>query len=763
MKKLLSIICLCSSLASLANGVDGKVINTDSLSISNAKITAFSATRDSIAATLTNESGFFNIPDSNVAWVLISHKDYSDKLVTVKSPHLGEITLTKPQELDEIVVTPSEKTEHIDHDSYVLSRDEMKNYNNLYDALNIIPGLVIFPDYPAYFQGSDNILFLLNGNESNKEELKTIDRNDVLRVDVYSTPPLRYMQYSAVIDVILRNDIIGGNVYVGFDDQFNKRINTDHTIAAYYYHNRSRFAVIANNSLLDSKRTRTDDTLSYTFQGEDYSTTRKQLDGTQYNSANNLTLSYQNRVAGEYMYSLTGGIDFSRSHDYQLQSAENNHGLSFFTTSRNRNGYDNIWGRLLTSNHFGDNPEGNTLNVHFYYSRYNTKVYSSYAEHEDKDITTPESDIYYTESNNRSLSYLYSGYLQYEFVPLSFGKFSTYVQGYYQSNKSKLAENPFFTNKGQVKLFAALSGRAAKFFWYGRVGLTWYSSKTYLQESSYRHLFFEPYALLYYYPSNSSSLQLSYRYYGHQPGIDQMSETEQWIDEHVVYQGNALLKPAKTHTVTLEARYWNKYIDLTFNNQFTYSKGYICLYYVDRPEYILQTYTNFRNYYGYVGSLQTSIFPLGNRKWTIGAIINSGVTKGENESYKWNGWLFQMMLSSSVNIKKWSFAASYQYPGKVVMSQLIRPRAQYWSVSAYFRPIDNMNIGLKWMQPFGKDFKESEYTVKSSPVQTNHVTHAYGWVNGLCISFSYNFSFGRQPNDQNVLGKADSDSGILKK
>ena len=68
------------------------------------------------------------------------------------------------------------------------------------------------------------------------------------------------------------------------------------------------------------------------------------------------------------------------------------------------------------------------------------------------------------------------------------------------------------------------------------------------------------------------------------------------------------------------------------------------------------------------------------------------------------------------------------------------------------------------LPPFGKSFKEREYTVKEAPVFADTRYESFDMNNLVSIKFIYNFSFGRNRNEEGprVEGN-DNDSGILRK
>ena len=190
----------------------------------------------------------------------------------------------------------------------------------------------------------------------------------------------------------------------------------------------------------------------------------------------------------------------------------------------------------------------------------------------------------------------------------------------------------------------------------------------------------------------------------------------------------------------------------------------ICNHYTETSDYILESIINLKKYISYGGSLDFTIKPLGNNKWTIYSNLYADKKYGEGINYNWEGYTFRWAIGSSLYLKKWYFNAYYQYPGKNIVGQLISPRAECWNISFNYRPINDMSIGIDWFMPFGKNFIESEQTVDTAPVFVKTINKSKDRVNMLSLKFSWNFSFGKnQINAKPNFSGENEDKGILKK
>ncbi|MEZ3519192.1 MAG: hypothetical protein K1V75_04550 [Muribaculaceae bacterium] len=148
-------------------------------------------------------------------------------------------------------------------------------------------------------------------------------------------------------------------------------------------------------------------------------------------------------------------------------------------------------------------------------------------------------------------------------------------------------------------------------------------------------------------------------------------------------------------------------------------------------------------YHELTGTLQFTVKPLGSTIWTIDARIIGGSIKGASPTYDWTGYRVQLMPSTSLNLEKWTVYASYQYPGRIAIGQLIMPRTQSWNVGFSYRPKESLSLGIDIGCPFGKGWKESQRTVAESPVQLNTEYFVRDRANLVSLTFEWNVFFGK--------------------
>lgn len=87
----------------------------------------------------------------------------------------------------------------------------MANYSSFVQSMNIIPHMNITTQGAISYKGNPNIVLLLNGVATTYEELQSISKEDISKVDIYENPPAQYALNGAscVLNVITKKDITG--------------------------------------------------------------------------------------------------------------------------------------------------------------------------------------------------------------------------------------------------------------------------------------------------------------------------------------------------------------------------------------------------------------------------------------------------------------------------------------------------------------------------------------------------------------------------
>lgn len=757
MKELLTCLAILTSIACYARELT--FVSEADQPLKEVKCIGYTAANDSIGEWISDARGIVNVNNSEVNYIISSKSGYSTRLIKIDSITDSNSKIILPQEMDlkEVVITPADVEDFDTHTSYRLSQKDMARYSNVLQSLNIIPNLTVLPSGALYYQGNENVKILIDGVEATMQEVQTLSKEDIAKVNVYQNPPPRFLAQgvSSVIDIQLKSNIYGGNVALEVDQAFQS-LKGENSASLYYNYKQSRFTLLYANENMHYRKYRHTEVLDYDFDGVNYNKVKEGLDSHRNLDDNSLNLTYQINKPQNFLYNVKAAIGFNRDGGTYNQRVRSNDD-SFLATNYLHSGYT----QYRVGNYFektlGENA--GTIIANINYQHYATKYSSAYQElRENMEGFTGSHSDYKT-----NLDGIFSE-LQYQFPYSKAGYFYLGIFEAYKHSKYVDTANPFFQTVNGMGGYGYWMGKKDKIQWRVYMGFSWLHTASTSLERSHNVYLPTPTVYLSWYVLNNLQLVANYSFSGGAPDIAQLSETDQWLDTRLVYHGNSTLKPYKQHYAGLNVIFNSKYVSFAFRPSFTSSPDMICDMYTLTDNYMLQTLVNLSSYRDLGAMLDITINPLGNGKLAFWNRIIASDVKGKNAEYSWNGHRFQWMSNLSLNLDHWTFELFYQYPGKVAHGQLIRPRAQFWSALAQYRPTTNLSVGLQWSMPFGNGFKESEYTVNDAPVFSSTETNVMDRNNLVSVKLSYNFSFGRNRNSTRPrFDNGDNDSGILRK
>lgn len=744
----------------VANADNSYVIRgTDGKPVSGARVTIYNAGMDSIGSAVSDTQGRVTIGAEKFSKLLIDSEGHSPRLIDRSEQQGGTIDLDAAKELNEVSVTGELARQYLTHTSYRIPQSEMNRYATFYLAMNAIPNLTVLPSGELFYEGNSNVKLLLNGVETSQQELSTLAKDDISEIKVYQTPPVRYagMGVASVIDVITKSSLTGGSVGVGLR-QWPTPVYGQNYAAAYYNYRRSKFSLEWNNDNSHFTEWRKNERLRYTFDGVEYDKTKRGLDSKRNVDNNSITIGYQNNLNKSYLYSFKTGVNFNRTDGNSKQDVTAD-GDRFTADNWLNTRYNRYWAVNYFEKFFG---EGGSVATNIEYQRYNTRYRSRYVETPAGmagNLTGMSESSDYSTELDAVIAQMMVTMPERDWGEISFNLYNTYKNSRYVDIAS-----PFSQRSNQFLAAAQYFAMKGKFFYQAQLGVKSLYTRSEAYGMSYSRWLPTPAAWISYRINNRIRLLLNYAYDGDVPTIAQLSETDQWIDTKLVYHGNSRLKPYREHKVNLTASFNNDYVEASFTGGFSYSPDWICNHFETKPDYVLETIINLDRYTSLSGQLDMTIKPLGNNVWTIWNRVIGAKIHGRSPGYKWDGYRVQWMLNNSVSLDKWYFNLYYQYPGKIAEGQLVRPRAQCWSILASYRPTPTMLVGLEWWMPFGKSVKDSEHSVGTALVQTESENEIRDWANTVALRFIWTFSFGKRRNDaRQKLKSQNNDSGILTK
>ena len=186
-------------------------------------VTIFDKSDSLITGGVTNDKGYFSMPAKSGIYKLTSsyvgyHTDTLDIKVGRDDVFLGVIKMDVDKEvLKGVEVTGKISEFEIDKEVQLVTTQMRIGSANTTDVLEKINGLA----YDRYnnavkVDGDANIIFLVNGLEKNQDYIKNLSPDRLKEVEIIRNPSGRYALegYSAIINIILKNDYRGSEIYL---------------------------------------------------------------------------------------------------------------------------------------------------------------------------------------------------------------------------------------------------------------------------------------------------------------------------------------------------------------------------------------------------------------------------------------------------------------------------------------------------------------------------------------------------------------------
>ncbi len=198
-----------------------KVKDRDSRDVLPAVLVVFTNLKDSSRHfTTTDDNGIATLEIKPGRWhvllKLVGYQDTSFVIAASEDVFLGTVYM-KPasKQLKEVEVRVSASEEGADKTTFLVTKELKENTTTARDVLQKLPGIQYNPFEDAFMvDNNPNILILVNGMEKSAEYVKNIPPDRILKIEIIRDPTGRYglEGYSAIINIILRDDYIGYDV-----------------------------------------------------------------------------------------------------------------------------------------------------------------------------------------------------------------------------------------------------------------------------------------------------------------------------------------------------------------------------------------------------------------------------------------------------------------------------------------------------------------------------------------------------------------------
>jgi hypothetical protein len=227
MRKVIFVLAFFSSYTAYSQVLTGRVLDESKAPMMNATVCLLSPKDSSfVRGTVADANGKFSIKSEPKGSLLkISMVGYNIKYINCQQQeNIGDINMIPDSKLlSDVVVTGN---------SFVAKGDKMiihipdnikKNTFDGYSTLSAmtIPGLNIDPVEHKVTSNFGDVLLCINGREVNADEIRTLNPQDISRIDYYQKFDPNHPAASSVIDFIMKNRDSGGLLYGNVNHNLN--------------------------------------------------------------------------------------------------------------------------------------------------------------------------------------------------------------------------------------------------------------------------------------------------------------------------------------------------------------------------------------------------------------------------------------------------------------------------------------------------------------------------------------------------------------
>ena len=550
-----------------------------------AKVVALSG-EEIIQGGITDDKGFFRLPlKPGVYQVVISSYGFiSDTIQTeyIQADHfLGVFKLDKDvQILDEMNAEASSRIDYLDRDVQIITDQHKEGTMATKDVLDRLPG-ISYDEYTGQLSVDNdaNIMILVNGVEKSAEYVQNLDPERLLRVETIRDPGGRYglEGYAAIINVILRDDYKGTEVYVEemqLVDIVPERSTLDLLIGSLgltynYTKNKLNLYVGAraerkNFKLFTDGITNYDDGYHVLESpiSEDPNTNILEYGA-------NYIVGFDYRLNPKHSISFEGNVSalpFRTSNNRFENWTEIYSGDSLvsdfaFTTKTNSQTLD-TYGSVF---YIGEFNERNRLNANFTYSYYQDEYFM---------LTSQVGDYDRDESgtNNRQYTRLYveydhdfsakvSGQLGYGNTWRELNNDFSVTQTDVASGVEQQFSSDFFQGDVRHKLYTNVSWNMSK-RWGLRIGAAAENSSPRTQGQQLNYLIYQPMFDLRFVANGKLNMILKYRTSNDYPSLSQINPFTSLMNPRMTSTGNPFLRPYTVHRFSLRVNAWQGLLSL---------------------------------------------------------------------------------------------------------------------------------------------------------------------------------------------------------
>ncbi len=648
------------------------------------------------------------------------------------------------QEIQEVVLKAQHKKQYVDKAVYTFDQNALDKARYAADLLKTLPELQYSPiDNKITSTKGGTLLTLINGIEATELQIRSIQPQNVVKVEYYDNPPTRWASRAdTVVNIITRNPETG---YVWGADVSSALTTGFVNGSAYagYTQGRNDFGLEYSINLRDYDNRKVRKTYEYLLNGNEYQTLENRKDHFGYTDQY-ITLRYTNQLADRYAFQAKFNMEiltsFNRSAGQNVFSV-NNEAEDHGTSIRNGSSYAPPTLDLYYSKNFGKKDE---ISFNVVGSAYETSSYETDKEWKRSDGESVFDNDMKLKARQNSIVGEVAYTHQFDAGKLSAGY--RIANNHVSNELNNLSGYSEYTvNYLTQYLYSEFSGQKGKLAYRAGIGVTnIHNNSSVTTENDWTP---NPKLVLSYTIAKNQSLRLTSDYTSKSPWADALSSNIVQTVPNIYRTGNPYLKPSHVFRNNLVYSFNNKYFDFNLvpfynilyrdiTQFYTYSaqlNGYALTY--DNSDYTRQTGLQFS------GSLK----PFGNDLLVIKPYLQfaSVLLKKTDGTVIRNQYLRNSFTLSS-EYKNFSFQYQFNIPSYTLSGAFLNTNEnQNHAFASYKLSNWTLMTGFYWIG------MPSEYKTKSlseSVVNYSSHTQIMNNKNMFVLGISYDFAKGKQNN-----------------
>ncbi|MDR0865343.1 MAG: carboxypeptidase-like regulatory domain-containing protein [Candidatus Symbiothrix sp.] len=741
-------------------GIVADAGSKEKLEFANVKL----LTTDSVfvKGTTTKQDGNFMIaylPQGNFILVA-SCMGYSDSYLNVSGLNANldvETISIKPNAitLNTITVQASQITTKDDRQLIYPTTMQKKAANNgLILLRNLqLPGIDINPIKRTIESFQDgNVAIYLNGISGSIDEINALTPDEIIRIEYYDTPGMKYKGAAAVIDFITKQRISGGNVSAYLQNALSDAVVSYNALSTKYNYKKSEFGFISSWSRSKLFWTHENDD-AFVFPDKIIARTETGDPAKYLDDKVNLAFIYSLRDADKYIFNIklrnnftdipnnfmdrTGVIYYSDSNDPLF--------LSEHSTERiNSPAIDIYYQQNLKNKQI--------LIVNLVGTHINTRTSRSYMEKSEQQLL---SNIY-SQIEGKKNSVIAEGIYekQYDKGKLTGGikHFQSYTENKYAGNVTSVVDLDF------AETYAYLEYRMnrKKFnYTFGLGGTRTFNQQK--EESSVRYIF-RPKIGITYTIAKNFNIKYEANIVNHSPALSDLNGIEQAIDSFQIKRGNPDLytTPSYNNKITL---FFSKGIWTTnLISGYNYANQPIMESVLFENDKFIKMAENQKNSHRFNVNLGLKIRPVNYITLSLSPGVWHYISNGKNYSHTYTNW--HLNASLLANYKNWSFYTDVRTRRNILSGEEINYGERLHTTSIMYNA-NQWSLSLGMINPFTKEYSQYSRNLSTlTPSYTKVASNNLGQVALLNFSWNLNWGVKYDPGKKRIEND-DMDTGIM--